>query len=380
MADFRSALVRGGLGVQAAQDYDEQQAGRAHLQRARQYGVKVMESEERRRTAADTLLDKDTAIKQLRQDIERNELAFQKGTQGSEQAQRRADIEHRRRLQPGQQRLETIQQGVATGAAEVAQKLQPGQTRIAAGTQNLQLQTLHEQQRANVWNLYSLGDTQGALAEINKSDLIQPGRKFSAIHRGGDGKPGGEEMLRLVAGDGGEDVFVPVKQLQANAQKHGVRYEKVGNSYIRINPDGTVTPVYESESTMVVPEGATVVKRRTGQPVAAGGISPSDQPGVSPPPAPGSRIAGRMDQRMTRGKSIVDRYMGTDEFTPLKAESQPKYAKMIGLMGQKVRAGMNPEAAAIAAINEVEHTEAALAAAGRPGGAAAYSGPTPWRR
>jgi len=234
MADFRSAVVQGGLGLRAAQDYDEQQAQRTHAQRARDYGVKVMESEERRRGAADTLLEKDTEVKRLRQGIESNELAWQQQNQGADLAMRSSDIRHRQALQPGSQRLATIQQGIATGQAESQQKLQPGQATLATETQNVQLQTLREQQAASLWSLYKLGDKQGTLDLINKSEILHPGRKFSAIERGGvpargddgspavgaDGKPATEEMLRMVAADGGEDVFVSVKRLEEVTEKH----------------------------------------------------------------------------------------------------------------------------------------------------------------
>jgi hypothetical protein len=389
MADFRSTVVQGGLGLRAAQDYDEQQAQRTHAQRAREYGVRVMESEERRRGAADTLLDKDTEIKRLRQNIEAIELAAKKETQPAEIAQRRSDIEHRGRMQPGGQRLETIQQGVATGAAEAAQKLQPGQIAITGATQNLQRQTLQEQEAASIWGLLSVGDKAGALELMNKSTLLHPGRKFSGIERGGspargndgkpligpDGNPVEEKLVRLVAADGGEDVIVPQKKLEANAQKYGSRYEKSGNNYIRINPDGTVTPVYEPDQYVSVPEGGSAVSRRTGLPPAAGGIN---QPGQRPPGS--DRATGRIDERVGRGKGVVDRFFGISDLSGLDPRNQPKYSKIIERMGVKVRAGQDPEAAATAAINEVNHEEAALAAAGRPGGAAAYSGPTPWRR
>jgi hypothetical protein len=388
MAKFSEFLVQGGLGIQAGEDYTEKQASRAHAQRARDYGVKVMESEERRRGAADKLIDKDTAIKQLRQDIESNELSFQQTTQGQEQTMRRSDIEHRGRMQPGGQRLESIQQGVTTGQAEAAQKLQPGQIAAVGETQNMELQTLREKQGANLWALLSVGDKAGTLDLMNKSNLLHPGRKFTDIQRGAvpvrgndgqplvqNGKPVTEDVIRLVSGDGGPDVFRPVKQLEANAQKHGTRYEKVGNSYLSIDRSGKVTPVYEQDQYVPVAEGGSVASRRTGLPPAAGGINP---PGQRPPGS--DRFTGRIDERVGRGKGVVDRFFGISEFTGLDPKNQPKYNKIIERMGLKVRAGQDPEAAATASINEVNHEEAALAAGGKPGGAAAYSGPTPWRR
>jgi hypothetical protein len=347
-----------------------------------------MESEERRRGASDKLIDKDTAIKQLRQDIESNELSFQQATQGQEQTMRRSDIEQRGRIQPGAQRLETIQQGVATGQAEAAQKFLPGQAEIAGETQNVQVQTLREQQGANLWALLSVGDKQGALDALNNSKMLGQGRKFTDIQRGAvpvrgndgqplvqNGKPVTEEVIRLVSGDGGPDMFRPVKQLEANAQKHGTRYEKVGNNYIKIDRTGKVTPVYEQDQYVAVPEGGSVASRRTGLPPAAAGINP---PGQRPPGS--DRFTGRIDERVGRGKGVVDRYFGISEFTGLDPKNQPKYSKIIERMGVKVREGQDPEAAATASINEVNHEEAALAAGGRPGGSAAYSGPAPWRR
>jgi hypothetical protein len=350
MASFRDFVVQGGLGIQSAQAYDEQQAARAHAARVREHGVKTMESDERRRAAADALLDQETVIKRLRADVEK------------------AQLTHTKKMQPGQHRLEQRQQGVA------------------AGVTNLAEHELREKEGAAIWGLVSVGDMKGALDLLNKSERLQPGRKFSAIERGGapargqdgkplvgaDGKPVVEKLVRLVAADGGQDVIIPQQTLESNAEKHGSRYEKVGNNYIKIDRTGKVTPVYEPEQYIGIPEGGTVASNRTGRPAAAAGVN-------APPPG-SDRATARVDDRVQQGTAIVNRYFGISEFTGLDQRNQPKYNRIVGLMGEKVRAGMNPEAAATAAINEINHADAARAAGGRPGGDAAYSGPAPWRQ
>lgn len=249
MANIANHIVQGGLGLQAAQDYDEKQSARSHAQRAREYGVKQMNYGERRMAAEDSLLDKDTETKRLRQSYDQNEAIFAQQNQGADQALRSGDLRHRQAMQPGQQRLATIQQGINTSQAETQQKLLPGQAKIDEETQSVQMQTLREQQAGNVWSLYKLGDKKGALELLNNSQLLHPGRKFSAIQPGGapargddgrpavgaDGKPVVEELIRLVAADGGEDVIVPRKRLEENAEKHKPIKERELTEKVRHN-------------------------------------------------------------------------------------------------------------------------------------------------
>jgi len=420
---FSEFIVKGGLAHQAAQDYDEQQAGRTHLQRVREHGIKVMESDERRRAAADKLIDKDTALKQLRADIEQNELAFQQGMQPAEQGVRRSFIEHRARMQPGEQRLEGIQQDVGIGQAEAQRRLLPGQAALAGETQNMQLQTLREQQAGNLWAMLSVGDKKGTLELLNSSQLLHPGRKFSDIQRGASpvrgqdgqplmqgGKPVNEDLVRLVAADGGPDVFVPVKQLQANAAKHGTRYEKVGNNLVRITREGAVSGVYEPDQFGVNPEMGEPYSKRTGMPPAAAGINPGGAPpaapgapGARPPAAAGINPLGgaagatgasrpsrkqekHLDDRVNDAitKVIFPRYNGTmDPFgqISLPAENKDVAMRVIELTNQFVRQdGMDGVAAARKAVAqaEVEQQRAKMLRSGKPGGRG-YTGPTPWR-
>jgi len=390
MANIARGIVHGGLALRETQDYNEEMARRSHAQRARDFGVKRMESGERRMAAEDTLIERDTVIKQLRQDFEATEIAAEKANQPTKHAQRRSAIEHQGRIQPGAQRLETIQQGVATGAAEAQQNLQPGQVAIAGETQNMAVQDLREKQAANVWGMLSIGDKAGALELFNKSQILQPGRKFKDIQggsmpvRGADGKPlmkNGkpvtEPVIRMVSDDGGQDEFVPMKKLEDNARKHGTRLEKVGNNMVRIDRAGDVTSAYAPDEFAANPETGQVYSKRTGLP-AAGGIN---QPGGAPAPGarPPRRIEAHEDARVSQGTSVVFRAFGVSDFAGLDPKIQPKVVKIIESMGLKVRTGMNPEAAATAAINEVNQVEAALAAGGKPGGAAAYPGIANWK-
>jgi hypothetical protein len=369
MASIRNAVIQGGLLHRETQDYDEQQARRAHAARTRQFGVKTMDLGERKMAAEGEMLDTNTALQKLRQEIEQTELQFQQ------------------KQQPASQKLRTVQMGVATGEAEAAKKLQPGATKIAEESQNVAEQTLMSQQAANLWSMVKTGGKAEALELLNKSAILHPGRKFSDIQRGevpamgadgkpitgADGKPVMEKVVRLVAADGGKDVFTPQKRLDTNEASQGVKYEKTGKGdIVRIDRYGNVTPVYQTDEFAANTETGGVFSKRTGLP-AAGGIR---QPGAG-----SGKATARLDTRvkMAIDKVILPKYGGRFEggmFFP-DEKNKDVAVRAIQIAGELTRGGMDPEAAGAKAIAQAER-EKAIAETG--GGTPNYSGPTPWKR
>jgi len=363
MGDLANIILR------SKQDRREEEAHKVS-QRIRKIGLGQLEREE---TAG--LHEKEVQLKGATLDYENNEREIANTMQKGEQ-------EIRALLQKG--RRTEAEMGVA--AVTEAKERQPDELTVARENLNTQVADIVQRQLSTFWNVARTGDKKTAIELYNKSKLLHPGQKASDMKledvetTDEKGKKVKVQVLTITPeGEGGKVRRIPVATLEAMRNKYGSRYEKSGNNIVRINPDGSATPVYEQDQYMTVPEGGSVVSKRTGQPPAGAGVAAgAGAPGARPPGA--DQATARVDARVTRGKAVVDRYLGISEFTGLDSKNQPRYAKIIERMGLKVRAGTDPEAAATAAINEVTHEEAALAAGGRPRGAGAYSGPAPWRR
>jgi len=338
------------LGVKA-----NQRAQESHdlLMKVRQLGLSQAQRE-------DPVLEKELQVRGLKADYDLTEQDFVKSMQGFEQGTRKL-----------------LSQGTRT-QTEAAVERQPDELGVARTELNTRVADALQHQTATVWNMFKLNKEQG-LKMFNRSKLVDPGAEGTdaRIDTIDSDEPSGGKLktpvLSVLGKDGKVIKQYPVAQLEALSQRYGAQYKVVDKNLVRIGADGKVTPLYESDQFMSVPEGATTASRRTGLPPAAGGINTPARP-------PGSdRDTGRIDQRVKQGADVVNRYMGISDFTGLDTKNQPKYSKIIGLMGQKVRSGMNPELAATSAIEEINHAEAALAAGGRAGGGAAYTGPAPWR-
>jgi hypothetical protein len=103
------------------------------------------------------------------------------------------------------------------------------------------------------------------------------------------------------------------------------------------------------------PEG-----RRSRDAAAAGG---------GPKPSPGGKEATRIDERVTKGRVVIDKYFGISEFTKLDEAAQPAYNAAVARMGALVRGGMDPEKAANQAL--LEQKDGRLNPDGTPKAAAA---------
>ncbi|MEW5709851.1 MAG: hypothetical protein AB1830_13250 [Pseudomonadota bacterium] len=373
-------IVQSGLAHRAAQDYDREQAQDAYLQRLRQHGIRKMEAEE-------ALMGENTELAKLRQQVERTELEFKQRSAPKRQAIEETKLEGEAERLPIEQETATTEAKVKRATAKTQEKLLPGQAKIAQATQDTQLQELQERQTANLWTLIKMGDPQGALEALNKSELLFPGRQFSRIVRGSvpvpgeggkpmvgaDGQPVREEVLRLEPADGGDPVFVPVKALEALATKYSTRLEKVGDAIVRLGPGGSVTPVYTQDEFAATDEGA-IYSKRTGEvkasAVASGGLGSKA----------GQRTAKFYDERVKMAISnvILPRYGGRFEggmFFPDEANKDVA-TRAVAIAGQLIRSGMEPEQAGVEAIARAEREKAVK----EVGGASGYSGPTPWKR
>ncbi len=395
--NIASIIVQGGLAHRAGQDYDEEQAGRAHTNRVRAHSAKKMDEEEARMPAS-------REIDALKSEILKSELAYQKSTQGRDQGMRdrtasitSSNLDHQARTLPARQGLDA---GALTLAAEQqkgAIALQPGQNTIAEVGQGEQLQSLREQQLARIWSLAKLGDAEGAVKLMNTSRLIAPGREFSGVEAGSvpalgndgkplmgaDGKPVMEKVVRFKAADDKGDMFVPANALDALATKHSTKVEKVGNNLVRLGADGKATPLYEPDQYRLNTETGVPFSQRTGLPRAADGVV---APGAAPGGTPGSRRAeNHVDDRvkMAIDKVILPTFGGRFEggmFFP-DEKNKDVALRATQIAGELIRGGMHPEAAGVQAVERAKR-EKAMADATRPGGGGApgaYTGPTPWR-
>lgn len=293
-------------------------------------------------------------------------------------------------------------------------------------------------QSANIWRAFKGGHKDLALKWASDSALVSPGQEFSDMkledsdQKDANGKP--IQVLTLVPkGEGQQPIQVPVPVLDNLERQFGATYKIVDKSLVRIGHDGTVTPVYEPDQFAPNAETGVPFSKRTGQPaspaaprrpVVAPPVGPQGAPQVTPrqpaaamgtglPPAgttmlqPSAPQAAQgvveqaldpntgqpvqppltrrqethVDTRVTHATALVNHYFGINAFTQLDPKNQPKYMKIVARAGQLTRAGQAPEAASATAIAEVERAEKLAAQApGSAGGAAPYSGPTPWRQ
>jgi len=367
MANISRAIVQGGLALRATQDYDEQVASRSYAQRIRDFGVKHMESGERSMAAEDTLLDQETAEKRAsladRGRVRENEEDYRKLVAGgasfdvlAEEAQKRGDLGSMKNFRDAKanferEGLKAVVHGALTGADDLELERifnSSGKTRVDTGS-------IKMDRKSGIINFTKNGQP----ISLNISSV---GELLGMLKR--------PEMKQTVVGPG-EQLAIDGKIVATNPRDDYKRGE------VAINPEtGQPYFKYPQVAGGVNPSGAMAAPG--GVAAAAGGIN---QPGGAPAPGarPPRRLEAHEDSRVSQGTSVVFRAFGVSDFAGLDPKIQPKVVKIIGLMGGKVRAGMNPDAAAVASIKEIDHAEAALAAGGRAGGGAAYTGPTPWR-
>lgn len=380
--NFRNALVQGGLMHREIKNYEEQQAQVEHAGKVRAHGVKVMESQQKDMEAKDALRPGKAEIERIQQDIAKNEALWSQENQGADQALRSGDLRHRAAMQPGQQQMERNNQSAGLTQSATAAALAPGAAQIATGEQDTKLTNLRETQAVNLYNLMKLGDKDGAMKLMNDSQILHPGRKFSDIQTSSvpklDGS-GSELVFKLVPADGGKSIYVPVQRLEALSRKHGSQIMKSGNNIVRINQDGTATPIYEADQYGTVSEGGTVFNKRTGQPPAGGGAAAG---GISP--KENTRINDSV--KMSIDKVILPKYGGRFEggmfFPDEKNKDVALRAQVLAEKNIREKK-MNPIEAANAAIDQAEREKKLGTPPGAPASGAAagvYTGPTPWRR
>lgn len=221
------------------------------------------------------------------------------------------------------------------------------------------------------------GDLDGAKKNFNASGKYQ----LADLQWADEGKT----TLKGTMADGKEITINPRAEMKRLLSPHEfLNYEaaraekaiqKVGDkAIVRVNADGTATPLYEADQYGNTPDG-DIYSKRTGEkktPAADG---------VNPPPAPklGSHEAARIDARvkMSIDKVILPKYGGRFEggmFFPDEANKDVAL-RATELAGQLVRQGVDPEAAGAQAVAQAEREKALKP---KPGGK--YEGPTPWKK
>lgn len=408
--NLSNIIVQGGLAQRAGENYRDQRNAQNYAQRAREHGVRVMEQSE-------ALMPGEAEAARLKQQIEQNELRYQQTIQPRTQALRTGELAHQEQMQPGRQSIERTTQDVQGSQVNLARELQPGQATLARTGQQEQLRAAREGQLASLWALYRTGDVQGTLDLLNKSEMVAPGRKFDKIERGAvpvrgndgkpvtnaSGKPMTEEFMRFVAGDGKEDMFVPVRALDQLWKRYRSSVQKVGENLVQFNPEGSATVLYSPTEIAINPEtGQPYVKKGAGVqlPPAAAGIRPPGgapaaagaAPGTPGAPAaapPGRKQQAHIDARMKQLDGEIRYFLtGSNTFAPMLPDTQTMYDKLMSIAGPLVRSGADPETARQKAIEQVKREKAlATAGGGRAaafsttpgGGVTGYTGPTPWK-
>jgi hypothetical protein len=136
----------------------------------------------------------------------------------------------------------------------------------------------------------------------NDSGLVEPGHKAKSMKFDEVDAPGPDGTTKKVKvlsieGEDGKIMRVPAEKLDALEQQFGATYQKVGNAIVRINRDGTTTPVYEATEAGANSETGDIYYKKgpkAGQvatPAAAGGINPR----------PGGKEAARIDEARHQG-------------------------------------------------------------------------------
>lgn len=143
-----------------------------------------------------------------------------------------------------------------------------------------------------------------------------------------------------VQGPDGKPIFVAKDD--AGAIIMAVPGSKITDAYSRINP----------AEYKILGDGGSLVRVQGGQASVvaqnAKDFKPADQINRT------ANDQKNLDMRMSRGMSIINKNLGADSLSGLLPETRPKHAAMTRRMGELVRGGMDPEAAATQAIEEVE--------------------------
>jgi hypothetical protein len=361
----------------AASLVKEKRAGEEHALKMKQLGINVDRLEKEQ-----PVIDKELQVRGAQADYNITEQDFKNSLQ---------TFEHEtKRLQ-----AKTAQTTAQTQGAEATAALerQPDELSVKREALNDQVITSSLRQTANIYRVAKLGDVKAAMKMYNDSQVVDPGAKaksmkFDEVEVSGQAgtEPTQKVKVLTIETEDGKTKQVPVDKLEALEQQFGATYQKVGNAIVRIGRDGKATPIYEATEVGANGETGDLYYKKgpkageVATPAAAGGL-----------PRPGGKEATRIDDRVTKGRIVIDKYFGINEFTKLDEAAQPAYNAAVARMGALTRGGMDPEKAANQSVLEQKDgrlnpdgTPKAAAApapgapASRPGGG--YAGPTPWKK
>ncbi len=248
--------------------------------------------------------------------------------------------------------LDVAQKAIQMQEAEFTKSQLPQAQEFSKADTQEKTQTAKEKQAANVWSMYNLGDRQGALEALNKSNILMPGKQFTKIEEGTVRSPNDpNKTLRAIAlhpADGGAPIMMSTQSLEALAQKHGTTFEKVGNNLLKRDRFGNVSPVYEQDQYAANPETGTIYSKRTGKP-------PEGAPAAAGIGAPGTKSGARMDEHVQRGTSVLKAAYGADSMSGIQPDAMPTFLLASRLTEQYIRKdGMDPAKAAAKAQKNAE--------------------------
>lgn len=291
------------------------------------------------------VLDKELQLRGAKADFDITEQSFKRELQDFEQGTRR--------LLSQTQRTEAQ---TASGAATANLQNQPDQLAVAREELNNKVLESTLRQTANIYRVAKMGATDSALELYNKSGLVEPGQRAKAMRfeeidvPGRDGAPAQKAKVLSIEGEDGKLRRIPVSRLEALEQQFGATYKQVGNAIVRIGRDGKTTPIYEATEIDHIPDTGELYHKKGPQAgtriPAAGGLNGDAAP------RPGTPAAARVDERVTKGRVVIDKYFGISDLSGLDAQSQPAYNAIVARMGGLIRGGTDPEKAANTAILE----------------------------
>lgn len=233
--------------------------------------------------------------------------------------------------------------------------------------------------------LISKAKTNNAIDDVKTADMLLGGLGHALtmgdkgvvmryIQAGLDGSMDAANKGRKVAdagtieGPDGKPVFVAKDE--AGAIIMAVPGSRITDAYSRINPAEYKTLADGGSLVKVQGGKVTVVAENTKD------FKPADQI---------ARTAAEqknLDMRMSRGKGILDSTFKANTLNGLLPETEAQYMRATARMGELVRGGADPEAAAKQAYDEVKDADKRGKATGGAAGAAPAGGKatfTPWK-
>ena len=356
MAGLGGVLSTGGAVLRGINEGNDEADSRAYLKRVRESGTARMDAEDSLRpaqtaapaaqagaTTAQAGLQTDTAVAQRGMLPARTKLE----ATNTDIAQQTADntlgiLGTHLDASNTDLRTKLINSKNALTEAGFRAEQLPTQIQLARSKGLMDTAQVGENLAAGAGHLITLGDHKALLKYVQDAAAMNLTPALSGKQIASLGEATGEDGQPYIAAadEAGKVVWAVPTQFLINAyakttpaQLKEIPY---GGKLARVNGDGTATVVAEN------PKAEDGIKRE-------------------------ENATKSEDARMTRGKAILDSTFKANSLNGLMPESEPLYIKAAARMGELVRTGMAPEAAAKKAYEEIKGAEKKAADAGPSG-------------